>query len=439
MSLVYRAVPDDDAYRPVYRRLLRYAFAPDRGPEWDDDPLEQPGEFEPRGLYERPAGTGSVDESVAVAGRPPEATPDDVEPSALVVAGALLAFRMRIRGAWRPVGGVTAVASPPERRRRGHVGTLLDRMHDELRDRDVGIAALWPFAHPFYRRFGYGRAGDYVVCEFPPRALDAPAATPTTDDGCVRRLSVDDPDDVDALSIVHEAAAPEPLVLRRSADWWRLRIFRSWTSERFVYGWEDGTGTLRSYLAYRFESGESDGDGGGRRLVVDFWGAADEEAYRQLLAFLRNHDSQAATVRLVAGDAGLLDRFADPGDDVDTTVEPGPMVRVVDVERALSGLETSARGRVRVRVRVRDPSLDRNAGTFVVGVADGLTTCRRVDAGDRQAVAIDVGALSRLVVGARSAPALARLGRVEGDPETIARLDALLPEETPGPYLREWF
>lgn len=434
MSLVYRAVPDDDAHRTAYRRLLQYSFTPEQGPAFDDDPRERPAEFEPRGLYDRPVGAAAdtAEGKETTTGRPPEA---DVGPEALVVGGALVDFRMRIRGEWRPVGGVSAIASPPEHRRHGHVETLLDRLHAELRDRDAGVAALWPFSHPFYARFGYGRANDYVVHECPPEALNAPAATPATD-GAVRRLSADD---IDALSAVHEAASPEPLAVDRSTDWWRLRIFQSWSDERYVYGWVDDAGALWSYLAYRIE--ESDGDDG-RTLVVDYWGAADDEGYRHLLRFLRNHDSQVSTVRLTASDASLLDRLSDPG-EADTKRHPGPMVRVVDAERALAGLVTPATDE-RVVLRVRDERHDWNDGVFVVTAEDGRTTCRPVDAeatGESvgEAVTVDAGALSRLVVGARSASALADLGGIEGDPQSVERLDALLPEERPAPYLREFF
>jgi predicted acetyltransferase len=196
------------------------------------------------------------------------------------------------------------------------------------------MAALWPFSHAFYRRFGYGRTNDYFVFEFPPDALDAHAATPETE-GRFRRLAADDPADVDGLGAVHERAATEPLAVARSADWWRRRVFRTWTGERFVYGLGDGS-DLRAYLAYRVDEDD------GRTLAVDYWGATDEEAFRHLLAFLRNHDSQVATVRFVARDASLLDRLADPGDEVTTTVKPGPMLRVVDVASALSGLPTPA-------------------------------------------------------------------------------------------------
>jgi predicted acetyltransferase len=442
-TLAYRAVPDDDEHRPVYRRLLQYAFAPERGPDWDDDPHEQPAEFEPRGLYEPSSGVGDTaetdteTETPTASARPREAT--DVAPGGLVVASALVDFRMRIRGAFRPVGGVTAVASPPEHRRRGHVGTLLDHLHEELRERDVGVAALWPFSHAFYRRFDYGRTNDYVQFEFPPDALDSPAATPD-EDGSFRRLAADDPAAVEALAALHERSAPEPLALDRSPDWWRHRVFRTWTGERFVYGWGDTDDQeLRAYLVYGFEE-----DDPGRTLAVTYWGAADDEAYRQLLTFLRNHDSQVSQVRLFAGDTSLLDRLSDPADDVTTTVKPGPMVRVVDVEAALSRLATPATDE-RVVLSVRDPRYDWNDDRFELSVDDGLTTCRRVGADGNVDVDIDIdididiSALSRVLVGARSAAVLARLGHVAGDADAVTQLDSLLPVESPAPYLREWF
>ncbi len=433
MSLAYRTVPDDDEYHPVYRRLLRYAFAPERGPDPDDEPFEQPAEVEPRGLYETTDDRAETTGARTDAGRPRDAT--DVSPTDLVVAGALVDFRMRVRGAFRPIGGVTAIASPPERRRRGHVGVLLDHMHEELRERDVGMAALWPFSHAFYTRFDYGRTNDSLTHEFPPDSLDAPAATPETG-GTFRRLSADDSADVDALVALHERSAPEPLAVARSPEWWRLRVFRTWTGERFVYGWDDDDGDLRSYLAYRVE--EEDG----RTLAVDYWGAADEEAYRHLLAFLRNHDSQVARVRLVTTDTGLVDRLTDPDEDVTTTVTPGPMVRVVDVESALSGLATPAVDD-RAVLSVRDPRYGWNDGRFEVSVKEGLTTCRAAGAdgsGESETdLDVDVSALSRLVVGARSAADLAALGGIDGDPGSVERLDALFPVERPGPYLRERF
>ena len=438
-TLAYRAVPNDDEHRPVYRRLLQYAFAPERGPDWDDDPHEQPAEFEPRGLYEPSSGVGDTaetdteTETPTASARPREAT--DVAPGGLVVASALVDFRMRIRGAFRPVGGVTAVASPPERRRRGHVGTLLDHMHEELRGREVAVAALWPFSHAFYRRFDYGRTNDYVQFEFAPDALDSAAATPD-EDGPFRRLAADDPADVEALTDLHERSAPEPLALDRSPDWWRHRVFRTWTGERFVYGWGDTDDQeLRAYLVYGFEE-----DDPGRTLAVTYWGAADDEAYRQLLTFLRNHDSQVSQVRLFAGDTSLLDRLSDPADDVTTTVKPGPMVRVVDVEGALSRLVTPATDE-RVVLSVRDPRYDWNDSRFELSVDDGLTTCRRVDADGNVDVDIDIdiSALSRVLVGTRPTAVLARLGHVAGDADAVAQLDSLLPVESPAPYLREWF
>jgi predicted acetyltransferase len=122
------------------------------------------------------------------------------------------------------------------------------------------------------------------------------------------------------------------------------------------------------------------------------------------------------------------------------------MARLVDVEAALSGLVTTADERV--VVRVRDARYGWNDRAFELSAADGRTTCQPIDAGARATAAprpaggevtVDVDALSRLVVGARSATALSELGGVAGDDDAISRLNELLPTETTEPYLREFF
>ena len=128
------------------------------------------------------------------------------------------------------------------------------------------------------------------------------------------------------------------------------------------------------------------------------------------------------------------------------------MIRVIDVEAALSGLATPAEGAGTdaVVLHIRDARHDWNDGTFEVGVDDGLTTCRRLDERDERGgdgageagepgITTEIGALSRLVVGARSARELSRLGSIDGNDDALARLDALLPREDPKPYLREHF
>ncbi|HVX47426.1 MAG TPA: GNAT family N-acetyltransferase [Mycobacteriales bacterium] len=79
---------------------------------------------------------------------------DGPEPEAVAVVGGI-PLQQNVRGRVVPMLGVTGVASHPAARRRGHVRTLLDRLHREMRDEGFVTAVLYPFRPTFYERFGY--------------------------------------------------------------------------------------------------------------------------------------------------------------------------------------------------------------------------------------------------------------------------------------------
>lgn len=76
------------------------------------------------------------------------------EQEAVAVVGGI-PLEQNVRGRVVPMVGVAGVASHPAARRRGHVRTLLDRLHRELRDEGFVTAVLYPFRPTFYERFGY--------------------------------------------------------------------------------------------------------------------------------------------------------------------------------------------------------------------------------------------------------------------------------------------
>lgn len=357
----YRPVPDDRTRE--FMRLTSYAFGPDRGPFSDDD-LDERAASGPAQLGERRALFDGDDLLAACVHHP---------------------LSMRVRGEWRDVGGVSAVASPPEHRRRGLVRDLLAAALREYRDRGWRYSALWPFDHGFYRRLGWGTAARYAKLDCDPDAL---AFAGDARSGRFRRA---DADDWAALDRVHRATYEGfDLALDRTEAWWRNRVFETWTGDPYVYALERDGETV-GYLVYAVE-----GDDGGR-LRVDDLGYVDADAYRNLLRFCYDHDSQVSSVRLWRPDSTrLLDRVDDPT-AVECRVKAGAMFRLVDVAR---GLEALARpGRVgEFALAVSDPVADWNDGTFRVTVRDDGVECVRDDDAD-PGVEASVAALSQVAAG----------------------------------------
>ena len=420
----YRAIPE--AHRDAFRRVTRYAFEPETGPDLDDAfSGERPDVYERRGLYEVASGAGT--DASTSGGETPE-------PEALRAVCGLYDFTARVRGAHRPLGGVATVASPPETRREGHVARLLDAVHEEFRERGISLAALWPFEYSFYRRFGYATTDAYAVATVPPGKLRSVAGEPR---GSFERLG---PEEHEALDEVHREWATEGLAIRRTEGWWRHRLFATWDGGRYVYGWFDEGGDLRGYLAYRIEDeGDADGESlavTGKTMRIAELAAVDETARRQLLRFCRNHDSQVERVRLVGPEwARLLERLSDPT-AADVTLRPGPMVRVVDLPTAAETLDFPSGVEGRFTVAVDDDRCPWNDGTFAIEVDGGSATCEPVDA--RGDIEVSIGGLSLALTGVRGVPELRRAGdltvRSEAAAETFAA--ACPPEST---WLREHF
>ncbi|EMA69412.1 GNAT family N-acetyltransferase [Halorubrum distributum] len=412
-DLDYRPFPEerDDEFSA----FMRYAFSPEEGPydpEEDDDDREHLADY--RGLFDG-------DEPVAVCGHHD--------------------FTLRIRGRDRDAAGLSAVASPPEHRRQGHIERLLRESVTEYRGDGVRFSVLWPFEHPFYRRYGWATVNRYRWVKTPPEqlAFAAEASDRGDEAGEFRRL---DEDDYDAAADLLAATAERyDFTLARTEPWWRERTLRGWKTDPYVYGFKRD-GDLQALLSYTFEERD---DGDGRAMVVSDAAVADPADWDLVFRFCRDHDSQVERVRLrLPADVSLLDRVDDPR-EVTEEVRAGPMFRLVDVPAALTALDPDPDLETAFALAVDDPLVDWHERPVRVAVADGAVDAERVDPDVSGSVDADVsagiGALSQLYAGYRDVDDLrahAALGLADGAPDGLAAdLAALFPPRRT--FLREGF
>ncbi|AEM58000.1 hypothetical protein HISP_12285 [Haloarcula hispanica N601] len=393
----FRPVPTTD--REACQRMLQYAFAPETGPVTPDPDSDWPPSlFDQRGLYD---GDG------------------------LRAVCKLYYLDTTVRGEAATVGGLGAVATPPEHRGQGYAADLCRHALHEYREADVGFVTLWPFSTPFYRRLGWSTANTYRRFDLPPSALpDHDTA------GQMVRL---DADDWERLRQVESAsAAGTALSLRRSEAWWRERTLADWDDDGvpYCYGYERN-GDLRGYVVYTVA------DDADRTLSATQFAAADEEARRALFAFLGHHGAQIDRVTLqLPPDTDLFHRVDDPG-AVDCTVEAGPMVRLTDVDY-LERLDWPG-GDLDCTLSVNDPLLDRNDGLFRLSVNGGTATVDPLPASDSKAdVAVNIATLSQLAVGTHGVDAAERLAGLEMFDDSVRGplADVFQPESV---YLGEFF
>ncbi|MFC4437541.1 MULTISPECIES: GNAT family N-acetyltransferase [Natrialbaceae] len=400
----YRPIPDE---REVFHEYRSYAFRPEEGlPPYDPDEHEDP-------RATRGARRAIYDDTDA----------GDERPRTVCRHYWLEA---RVRGEAHPTAGLASVATPPEYRRRGHVRQLLKHSLEEYRDRGDRFSILWPFEYRFYRQYGWDTANRLVSHAFEPDVLSF--ARGADADGSFRPFGADD---YDALEPAYEAAA-EGLALERDDEWWRHRVFGGHDVDPFVYAYERD-GEVAGYLVYAIGS-----DGDGRTMRVSELIAVDTDALLALLAFCYDHDSQVGRIELRVSETVPIRELAMEPDEIETTIDDGPMVRLVDVAETLPALSPPDAS-ASLTLAVEDPLANWNDGRFALEAASGRLTCERLDAASDAGsdATLDVGALSQLAVGARSATDLERTGRLEADPDAVSTLEFLFPETDV--YFGEYF
>ncbi len=337
------------------------------------------------------------------------------------VAGGLCVHRM---GQWfggRLVSmtGVGEVAVAPEHRAHGLATRLMRAAVEEIHANGCALSALYPATCPLYQRAGYEIAGGHYEITLDPnrlslrdRALELRAANPG-DDAAIGRAW---------RTFVRRASGP----LDRNAPEWRVMKAAYRPPAQGYAVWNEGR--VEGFVSYGGKRPE------GMMRLAEFF-ANTPAAARRLFSFLADHRTQVKQVKW----------FGNPVDPM-LMVLPEPMIcrmrhwdpwmlRIIDVDRALSERGYPRHLTERVHLEVQDDLLPANSGRFVLEVSDGRGHVRR---GGRGSAVVDIRGLAALYSGHLSATDLrAMSGTVTAAPGPTATLDRIFAG--PIPWMEEHF
>jgi predicted acetyltransferase len=316
-----------------------------------------------------------------------------------------------VAGEWRPMGGISAVMAHPAYRRRGYAGKLMRAVLRDMRERGVSLSLLAPFAHAFYRIFGYELVTEEIEYKLKPADL------PTSPEQSHLRAYSEE--DLSALMDLYTAEAKRhTLSVRRSEGHWKKSLADKDT-DAAVY---ERDGDVEGYILYKI-SGWQDRDPR-RTLTVEEAVAATVRAREALFSFMSGLDPLVYGIKHFTPRGEPLHPYL-RSSHVDAKIEPDQMLRLVDVEGALGYL-----GRVSeapLVLEVSDDVIPENAGEYTIG--EGRVV-RGVEAGE--SVSLDVRQLAQLYAGYLPARELARHGLVRASsPEALDLLEALFPVGDP--------
>ncbi|MCL6438812.1 MAG: GNAT family N-acetyltransferase [Rubrobacteraceae bacterium] len=388
MALEVRTVAGEDL--ETLSRLLALAFGNDVG-RWRDyfDPGKNP-RVDPESVY---------------------VLEEDGEVRATATVLPLEAY---VEGRAVPVGGVAAVAAHPAYRRRGYAGELVREALRRMRAGGVALSMLWPFAHAFYRSFGYELAGEAIEYRLEPGKL------PTSPEQRNVRACCEE-DLVRMMGLHEEAAARHRLCVRRGRAYWERLLGRE-EVEAAVY--EQGD-ELEGYMLYETSPFEPAREPRRTMRVRELvW--RTPQALAGLLSLPASLDPEVFGVRMWSPRGEPLHPYL-RSSYVEARVSPEQMLRIVDVRGALDLLRP--RGSRSLALDVRDELFPENEGEHVVG--EGEIAGR---------VTLDVRRLAQLYAGYLPARDLARRGLIEPDTErALEVLEEIFPVRDPWVFRPDHF
>ena len=368
---------------------------------------------------------------------PPDWTVGAFVDGRLVADVRTIPMARRINGSATLFGAIGPVACLSAYRRQGHVGKLLRLALERMREQGIPLSGLFTPHDALYARFGWERSEARKQYYLRPsdirmRVKGAP--------GTIEAVAPDDWQRLDA--IYRRYAGPRNGPLHRVEPWWRQNVLRHWEettgglgdNEAFV--WKNANGQDEGYLTYYSRTMPRTGQFVPWEVVVRDFVSLSGDAYLGLWRHLLAHD---IATRL-AVHMPLDDPFADLVEDprkVELPRAEGPMIRVVDVERALSRRPLVGSRPASFTMRVTDPAAPWNEGVWRIDAGEGQVQVERKDA-DAD-VELNAGTLAPLYSGFMRPDVAAGVGLMK-----VNRVEALEDMReafavTYPPYSNDWY
>jgi predicted acetyltransferase len=324
---------------------------------------------------------------------------------------AVLPLEVFVEGEPVPMGGIADVATHPAYRRRGYAGELVRAALGGMRERGVHLSMLHPFAHAFYRRYGWELATEAIGYRLKPTDLP-------TSSGQKRVRAYRDEDLPRMMALLEGEASKHPLCVRRGEAYWRTLLSRE-GMEAAVY---EADGRVESYLLYV----QGEGRNAPRALTISELVAVAPTAREALVSFMAAFDPMMFELRYSTPRGEPLHPFL-PSSYVEARVSPEFMLRLVNVEEALGLLQRKSEAPL--ILEVEDDEMSENAGLYTVGGSNG-DVIRGAQAGER--VTLDVRQLAQLYAGYLPVRQFVRSGLVKpGSARAVELLEEFFPPGDP--------
>ena len=330
----------------------------------------------------------------------------------LVSQFAVYPLDMNIYGVRYPVGFVTSVCTYPEYTGQGIMKKLMIRSLTRMRENHRSFALLYPYSIPLYRNLGWEIISNkmtYTIKDTQvPRKLKAP--------GYVRRVAWDDKD----FKELHTkfASKTHGCLYRNNLAWEEyFRWDEDDTNVAVYYNTKDKPCGFMVYLI------KND------IMHIKEMIYLNREAKKGLWEYIHAHDSMIDEVH---GNTYFSEPIAFEMDDGDIkeTIRPYAMGRLIDIEGFLEDYPCDPDGgTLYMELEIEDKLLPWNNRSFRLCFSEGACHLTREE--PEYKLSMEIGTLTTLLLGYKTAERLYALERIEGKPEAVDRLDDVLFHKIP--------
>ena len=330
----------------------------------------------------------------------------------LVSQFAAYPLKMNIYGKVFQVGFVTSVCTYPEYSGQGIMKKLMFAELSHMRKQGRSFALLYPYSIPLYHHLGWEIISNkisYVI-------KDNQIPDKLTAEGYVRRVDWDNTEFHDLHS--HFASITHGCLFRNALAWeeyWRWD--EDDTTVAIYYNIKDKP---CGYMVYLIKHDIM-------RIKEMIY--LNREAQKGLWEYIHAHNSMIDEVH---GNTYFSEPIAFEMDDGDIkeSIRPYTMGRILDVREFLKDYPCDPDAEeLSITLEIRDSLLPWNNDSFNVTFTGGR--CKLTDNPARLRLKMNIGTLTTLLIGYKTAERLLELERIEGDEEAIERLDDVLFHKIP--------
>ena len=330
-------------------------------------------------------------------------------------------MEVNIQGEICKMGGITGVATYPEYTGRGLIHALIGKSLEYMRSQQQVISYLCPYSIPLYRKHGWEIVSDKMT--FAIKDTQLPKRHPV--DGQIERVDIECED----LHRVYKyfALQEHGALIRGKLEWeeyWR------WDSDDVMAAvYYSADAKPLGYVIYYIEN---------EVFSIKEMVYLNQEAKYGIWNYISAHFSMITKVE-GANYTGEPIAFQFEDSEIDESIQPYAMARIVDVQRFLEQYSFQFEDpKLTLEIEVSDVMAPWNNGIFHVSWRDGRTICEKVNnwsTGHR--LSLDIKTLTTMLMGYKRPTYLYNNDRIDMDYHLLKTLETLIPPDKP--YFSDYF